>query len=66
MKKKRKALVKVYNWKMLTRLAIEDMRKQHGIDGPLGDIHYIGGLDHANKPFIRVDLMPLDTEAKNC
>ena len=43
---------------MLAKLAVEDARKQAGIEDD-GPFHYIGGLDENQQPFIRIDLDPV-------
>jgi hypothetical protein len=64
-KKKQKVLVKVYSWHDLVRLAVRDLRQQHGIpvDSP-DEFHYVGGLDARRNPFIRLDLTPMPGVAK--
>ena len=60
MKAKKDALVRVYTWQDLTRLAVHDMHHQLGIlEDSSAEFHYIGGLDPKGNPFIRIDLTPL-------
>jgi hypothetical protein len=57
---KQKALVKLYNWKDLTTLVMQDLHKQYGLPvNPDDEFHYIGGTDTRGNPCIRIDLTPI-------
>ena len=60
----RKALAKLYSWKDLTRLAIRDLQAKTGLHDDEAEFHYVGGLDCAGNPFIRVDLAPMEQTTK--
>ncbi len=58
--KKKKALVRMYSWSDLTRLATKDMCSRLGV--PFNEdteFHYMGGVDARGNPFIRLDLTPI-------
>jgi hypothetical protein len=63
---KKKSLVKLYNWKRLINLIINDMCEKEGLPRLEGQqpLHYVGGLDAQGFPYIRVDLTPLQKTDK--
>ena len=62
---KPKTMVKVYNWKGLARLAVDDMCKNYGVSrSDVNQLHYIAGLDEHMNIFLRIDLSPLKDSTK--
>ena len=56
----RKAIVRMYQWKDLLRLAVNEAGRTSGLRlQPDDEVHFIHGLDVDGNVFLRVDVRPL-------
>lgn len=52
-----KTQVKIYNWQQLTKLILDDLKRQ---GTPVtGRFHVMGGSDVKGHPYLRIDLTPV-------
>lgn len=59
-----KAVVKLYDYKALLRLALLDVQRRLAVKTVKAKVQYICGLDAKGKPFLRIDLRPMGLSRK--
>ena len=65
MNPQQRTIVKLYAWKALCRLILDDLAQKTGRMEIKGRFHYIGGVDREGNPFLRVDITPLEVPRRD-